>query len=113
MLQHEKCKNLSTAKHSFSIFVDNAMCHCTETFLKISPQKFRRVRKEDAGEYYCQAKNDAGHAHCPAQMMEVCECLNIRVSVLRGHFCDLLTSKNKNIFMLDKADCTSKSGTSG
>ncbi|XP_026219277.1 junctional adhesion molecule C isoform X1 [Anabas testudineus] len=33
--------------------------------------KFRRVRKEDAGEYYCQAKNDAGHAQCPPQMMEV------------------------------------------
>ncbi|KAK5868786.1 hypothetical protein PBY51_009766 [Eleginops maclovinus] len=33
--------------------------------------KFRRVRKEDAGEYYCQAKNDAGYAQCPSQMMEV------------------------------------------
>lgn len=33
--------------------------------------KFRRVRKEDAGEYYCQAKNDAGHAQCPPQSMEV------------------------------------------
>uniref|UniRef100_A0A669DVY5 Ig-like domain-containing protein n=1 Tax=Oreochromis niloticus TaxID=8128 RepID=A0A669DVY5_ORENI len=33
--------------------------------------KFRRVRKEDAGEYYCQAKNDAGHAQCPTQIMEV------------------------------------------
>uniref|UniRef100_H2LKJ3 Junctional adhesion molecule 3 n=1 Tax=Oryzias latipes TaxID=8090 RepID=H2LKJ3_ORYLA len=33
--------------------------------------KFRRVRKEDAGEYYCQAKNDAGHAQCPTQVMEV------------------------------------------
>uniref|UniRef100_H3DFI1 Junctional adhesion molecule 3 n=1 Tax=Tetraodon nigroviridis TaxID=99883 RepID=H3DFI1_TETNG len=33
--------------------------------------KFRRVRKEDAGEYYCQAKNDAGHAQCLPQMMEV------------------------------------------
>ncbi|XP_077423132.1 junctional adhesion molecule 3B isoform X1 [Vanacampus margaritifer] len=33
--------------------------------------KFRRVRKEDAGEYYCQAKNDAGHAQCPSQWMEV------------------------------------------
>uniref|UniRef100_A0A3Q4HXT7 Junctional adhesion molecule 3a n=1 Tax=Neolamprologus brichardi TaxID=32507 RepID=A0A3Q4HXT7_NEOBR len=32
--------------------------------------KFRRVRKEDAGEYYCQAKNDAGHAQCPTQIME-------------------------------------------
>ncbi|TNN73238.1 Junctional adhesion molecule C [Liparis tanakae] len=33
--------------------------------------KFRRVKKEDAGEYYCQAKNDAGQAQCPSQMMEV------------------------------------------
>ncbi|XP_028320418.1 junctional adhesion molecule C [Gouania willdenowi] len=33
--------------------------------------KFRRVRKEDAGEYYCQAKNEAGHAQCPPQTMEV------------------------------------------
>ncbi|KAF7654854.1 hypothetical protein LDENG_00064060 [Lucifuga dentata] len=33
--------------------------------------KFRRVRKEDAGEYFCQAKNEAGHAQCPPQMMEV------------------------------------------
>ncbi|CAL8346798.1 unnamed protein product [Arctogadus glacialis] len=33
--------------------------------------KFRRVKKDDAGEYYCQAKNDAGHAQCPPQKMEV------------------------------------------
>ncbi|KAM9317527.1 junctional adhesion molecule 3B [Pholidichthys leucotaenia] len=33
--------------------------------------KFQRVRKEDAGEYYCQAKNDAGHAQCSPQIMEV------------------------------------------
>ncbi|XP_046891455.1 junctional adhesion molecule 3B [Hypomesus transpacificus] len=33
--------------------------------------KFRRVRKEDAGEYYCQAKNDAGSSQCPPQKMEV------------------------------------------
>uniref|UniRef100_A0A8C6SS41 Junctional adhesion molecule 3a n=1 Tax=Neogobius melanostomus TaxID=47308 RepID=A0A8C6SS41_9GOBI len=33
--------------------------------------KFQRVRKEDAGEYYCQAKNDAGFAQCPGQMIEV------------------------------------------
>ncbi|XP_029030334.3 junctional adhesion molecule 3B, partial [Betta splendens] len=33
--------------------------------------KFISVRKEDAGEYYCRAKNDAGYAECPAQTMEV------------------------------------------
>ncbi|XP_053362839.1 junctional adhesion molecule 3B [Clarias gariepinus] len=33
--------------------------------------KFRIVRKEDAGEYYCQARNDAGHAKCAPQPMEV------------------------------------------
>ncbi|XP_023835469.1 junctional adhesion molecule 3B-like [Salvelinus sp. IW2-2015] len=33
--------------------------------------KFRRMRKEDAGEYYCQAKNVAGHAQCPTQLMDV------------------------------------------
>uniref|UniRef100_A0A665TVE7 Junctional adhesion molecule 3a n=1 Tax=Echeneis naucrates TaxID=173247 RepID=A0A665TVE7_ECHNA len=33
--------------------------------------KFRRARKEDAGEYYCQAKNDVGNAQCSPQMMEV------------------------------------------
>ncbi|KAJ8398974.1 hypothetical protein AAFF_G00416410 [Aldrovandia affinis] len=33
--------------------------------------KFSAVRKEDAGEYYCKAKNDAGHAECGPQKMEV------------------------------------------
>uniref|UniRef100_A0A4W5QG82 Junctional adhesion molecule 3 n=1 Tax=Hucho hucho TaxID=62062 RepID=A0A4W5QG82_9TELE len=33
--------------------------------------KFRRMRKEDAGEYYCQAKNEAGHAQCLTQLMDV------------------------------------------
>lgn len=33
--------------------------------------KFSTVRKEDAGEYYCRAKNDAGHSECGSQMMEV------------------------------------------
>lgn len=38
-------------------------------------QKFIAVRKEDAGEYYCRAKNDAGYAECPPQLMEVCKCV--------------------------------------
>ncbi|KAF7661032.1 hypothetical protein LDENG_00270100 [Lucifuga dentata] len=33
--------------------------------------KFSAVRKEDAGEYFCRAKNDAGHAECGPQKMEV------------------------------------------
>ncbi|XP_027029807.1 junctional adhesion molecule 3B isoform X2 [Tachysurus fulvidraco] len=33
--------------------------------------KFRLVRKEDTGEYHCQARNDAGYAKCAAQLMEV------------------------------------------
>uniref|UniRef100_A0A3B3YV51 Ig-like domain-containing protein n=1 Tax=Poecilia mexicana TaxID=48701 RepID=A0A3B3YV51_9TELE len=34
--------------------------------------RFTSVIKEDAGEYYCRAKNDAGHAQCAPQKMEVC-----------------------------------------
>lgn len=48
------------------------LCH-DRKISALSPQKFRRVRKDDAGEYYCQAMNDAGHAQCPEQTMEVCE----------------------------------------
>nr|XP_020469198.1 junctional adhesion molecule C-like [Monopterus albus] len=33
--------------------------------------KFIAVRKEDAGEYFCRARNDAGYAECPPQKMEV------------------------------------------
>ncbi|XP_061683628.1 junctional adhesion molecule 3B [Syngnathoides biaculeatus] len=48
--------------------------------------KFRRVRKEDAGEYYCQAMNDAGHAQCPSQWMEVydVDVLNIVLKSVGG-----------------------------
>lgn len=38
-------------------------------------QNFIAVRKEDAGEYFCRAKNDAGYSECPPQKMEVCECV--------------------------------------
>lgn len=38
-------------------------------------QKFTAVRKEDAGEYFCRAKNDAGYAECLPQTMEVCKCV--------------------------------------
>ncbi|XP_048836389.1 LOW QUALITY PROTEIN: junctional adhesion molecule 3B-like [Brienomyrus brachyistius] len=34
---------------------------------------FRVVWKEDSGEYHCVAKNEAGHAECAAQTMEVYE----------------------------------------
>ncbi|KAG7483563.1 hypothetical protein MATL_G00039740 [Megalops atlanticus] len=43
--------------------------------------KFSAVRKEDAGEYYCKAKNDAGHSQCGPQMMEVYD-INIAGIVL-------------------------------
>ncbi|XP_007254269.3 junctional adhesion molecule 3B [Astyanax mexicanus] len=33
--------------------------------------KFSAVRKEDAGQYYCRAKNEAGVSECNPQMMEV------------------------------------------
>ncbi|KAF7699944.1 junctional adhesion molecule 3B [Silurus meridionalis] len=32
---------------------------------------FRTARKEDAGKYHCQARNDAGAAKCAPQLMEV------------------------------------------
>ncbi|TSX58298.1 Junctional adhesion molecule C [Bagarius yarrelli] len=38
---------------------------------KTGSLKFRLVRKEDAGEYHCQAKNDAGYAKCEEQLMQV------------------------------------------
>lgn len=38
-------------------------------------QKFIAVRKEDGGDYFCRAKNDAGFSQCPAQLMEVCKCV--------------------------------------
>lgn len=46
------------------------------------PQKFRSVKKEDAGEYYCQARNEAGWSKCSPQPMEVCKCgpLNMLVN---------------------------------
>ncbi|XP_008330707.1 junctional adhesion molecule 3B [Cynoglossus semilaevis] len=46
--------------------------------------KFTAVRKEDAGEYFCRAKNDAGYAECLPQTMEVydVDMLGIIVGVL-------------------------------
>ncbi|MBN3318263.1 JAM3 protein, partial [Atractosteus spatula] len=43
--------------------------------------KFSAVRKEDAGEYFCRAKNQAGEAQCGPQMMEVYD-LNITGIIL-------------------------------
>ncbi|XP_062867598.1 junctional adhesion molecule 3B [Trichomycterus rosablanca] len=44
--------------------------------------KFSSVRKEDAGEYYCKARNEAGVAECHPQVMEVYD-LNI-VGIIMG-----------------------------
>ncbi|KAM9450444.1 junctional adhesion molecule 3B [Clarias gariepinus] len=44
--------------------------------------RFNAVRKEDAGQYYCRAKNVAGVAECNPQMMEVYD-LNI-VGIVLG-----------------------------
>ncbi|KAJ8280635.1 hypothetical protein GJAV_G00057180 [Gymnothorax javanicus] len=43
---------------------------------------FSAVRKEDEGEYYCRAKNDAGYSDCGPHMMEVYD-LNI-VAIVAG-----------------------------
>ncbi|XP_060746339.1 junctional adhesion molecule 3B, partial [Tachysurus vachellii] len=44
--------------------------------------KFSAVKKEDAGQYYCRAKNEAGVAQCSPQMMEVYD-LNV-VGIVLG-----------------------------
>ncbi|XP_034167363.1 junctional adhesion molecule 3B [Pangasianodon hypophthalmus] len=44
--------------------------------------KFSAVRKEDSGQYYCRAKNEAGVAECHPQMMEVYD-LNV-VGIVLG-----------------------------
>ncbi|KAG9348594.1 hypothetical protein JZ751_002332 [Albula glossodonta] len=43
--------------------------------------KFGSVRKEDEGEYYCRAVNDAGYSECGPQMLEVYH-INILLIVL-------------------------------
>lgn len=49
--------------------------HQTKMFVISHVQKFIAVTKEDAGEYFCRARNDAGFAECPPQTMEVCKCV--------------------------------------
>ncbi|ROK74124.1 Junctional adhesion molecule C, partial [Anabarilius grahami] len=48
--------------------------------------KFRSVKKEDAGEYYCQARNEAGWSKCSPQPMEVydLDIVGIFLKVLGG-----------------------------
>uniref|UniRef100_A0A8C2HQ25 Junctional adhesion molecule 3a n=1 Tax=Cyprinus carpio TaxID=7962 RepID=A0A8C2HQ25_CYPCA len=48
--------------------------------------KFRSVKKEDAGEYYCQARNEAGWSKCSPQIMEVydLDIVGIFLKVLGG-----------------------------
>uniref|UniRef100_A0A671NIF2 Junctional adhesion molecule C-like n=1 Tax=Sinocyclocheilus anshuiensis TaxID=1608454 RepID=A0A671NIF2_9TELE len=48
--------------------------------------KFRSVKKEDAGEYYCQARNEAGWSKCSPQTMEVydLDIVGIFLKVLGG-----------------------------
>ena len=43
--------------------------------LPVPKQVFSAIHKEDSGQYYCIASNDAGSARCEEQDMEVCECL--------------------------------------
>lgn len=75
MLKGEVSRILFPSRAAFFFFAFCRRCNVSwRRFYTCPPQKFRRVRKEDAGEYYCQAKNDAGHAQCPPQKMEVCEC---------------------------------------
>uniref|UniRef100_A0A8B9JWC4 Junctional adhesion molecule 3a n=1 Tax=Astyanax mexicanus TaxID=7994 RepID=A0A8B9JWC4_ASTMX len=48
--------------------------------------KFRTVKKEDAGDYHCQARNEAGYSKCEAQLMEVYDqdIMGISLKVLGG-----------------------------
>ncbi|XP_017566553.1 junctional adhesion molecule 3B [Pygocentrus nattereri] len=48
--------------------------------------KFRMVKKEDAGEYHCQARNEAGYSKCEPQLMEVYDpdIMGISLKVLAG-----------------------------
>lgn len=43
-------------------------------------QVFSAVHKEDSGQYYCIASNDAGSARCEEQELEVCELLFEKIS---------------------------------
>ncbi|XP_023669365.1 junctional adhesion molecule 3B [Paramormyrops kingsleyae] len=43
--------------------------------------RFSVVKKEDAGEYYCRAKNEAGNSQCGPQKMEVYD-INVTAIVL-------------------------------
>uniref|UniRef100_A0A8C6K5Z5 Junctional adhesion molecule 3 n=1 Tax=Nothobranchius furzeri TaxID=105023 RepID=A0A8C6K5Z5_NOTFU len=70
--------------------------------------KFRRVKKEDAAEYYCQARNDAGYAQCSPQMMEVCEwitclCIHFLILPLPHPYCSVCGQSGHAVTHVDQS----------
>ncbi|XP_059370559.1 junctional adhesion molecule 3B-like [Carassius carassius] len=65
-----------------SKFYNSSYTMNTET----GSMKLRSVKKEDAGEYYCQARNEAGWSKCSPQIMEVydLDIVGIFLKVLGG-----------------------------
>lgn len=80
-------------------------------FVMSPMQKFISVRKEDAGEYFCRAKNDAGYAECPPQMMEVCKCFTdthiSAANIYYSHYSTSISDQNKQDFIDTNTNQTS------